>query len=141
MVFSLVRNTAAPAKVKQASLLMLSYAAAILIGTVLFAVKTDFTHSKELIRGLVRVAGISYLAFWLLKLDKRAWWFAVVACAVFASFGVVGILTLGFVGIAHDASVFSLLLGVILPTYFLGHATLILVQRETRELFQGHKDH
>ena len=136
-MFGTIKISLAPGTVKRASLLMLSYAVVVLIGTVWFAVQTDFSQTKELFRGLVRVAGISGLAFWLLTLDKRAWWLSIGACSFLAILGVIGIVTLGFAGLAYDTSLLWFVLKLVVPVYLLGHAVLILAKRETRDLFHA----
>ena len=134
-MFGLIQKSLAPASVKRASILMLLYAAFILTTTTWFALQTDFSHREELFRGLLRVAGITGLAFWLLTLNKNAWWFSIVACGLLAALGVIGILMLGFAGVVYDTTLLWLILKVAAPVYFLGHATLLLAKRETRQVF------
>ena len=134
-MFGLIQKSLTPVPVKRASFLMLLYAGVIFISTTWFALQTDFSHREELFRGLVRVAGMTGLAFWLLTLDKKAWWLSIAACGFLAVLGVVGILTLGFAGVAYDTSLLWVVLNVAVPVYLLGHTTLLLAKRETRRVF------
>lgn len=116
---------------------MLSYSAFILFGTAWFAVQTDFSNTRELFRGLIRVVGMTGLAFWLLTLEKWAWRFSIAACAFISLIGVIGVLAIGFVGVTHDSSFFWHLLQLVAPLYLLGHATFLLAKAETRQHFRG----
>lgn len=134
-MFGLIQESLAPAAVKRAMILMLLYAASILIITAWFALQTGFSHGEELLRGLIRVAGITGLAFWLLTLNKNAWWLSIVACGLLAALGVIGILAIGFAGAAYDTTLLWLIPKLAAPVYFLGHATLLLARRESRQAF------
>lgn len=128
--------TAIPVSVTKVRRLMLLYAAAILLSTLVFAVDTGFMEKRELFRGLLRVAGFSYLAWWLPSLDKRAWWTSVIACGLLSAIGLVALL-LVVVGLDNGSSVLWALAKMAVPLYALGHAFLILVQSETRWHFEA----
>ena len=134
-----MRFSSAPAPVKKAAWLMIAYAAAVLIGTISFAVQTGFTETRELVRGLVRVTGFALLVWWLLSLDKRAWWVSVIACAVLCLLGILAVATFLFVGAAYQPDFLRLALQLFVPTYLLGHATFVLIQRNTRQHFERTK--
>jgi len=78
---------------------------------------------------------MTFIAFWLLKLDKTAWWFATIACSFFAILGTLTIITAAVAGFLYDSSLFQVLLRLILPTYFLTHSAYILFNKETRLAF------
>ncbi len=115
---------------------MLLYAAAVLLGTLVFAVGTEFTEKRELFRGLLRVALFAYLVWWLPSLDKRAWWTSVIACGVLGVIGIVTMLLLFGVGLAEGSSVAWALIKIAVPLYALAHAFIILVRTETRWHFE-----
>ena len=128
---------AAPPPVKKASGLVLSYAVLVLMGTLWFAIETDFSQLRELGRGLLRAGGMAAIALWLPTLDKRAWWFAVMVCAVLVALGLVGIATVAFAGIRGDGASAGLLLRIAVPVYLLGQAAFVLVRKPTRALFRS----
>jgi hypothetical protein len=134
-MYNYARPTAIPAPVKHASALMVSYALLVLVGTLTFAVQTDFTESRELFRGLMRATGVTCLAFWILTMNKMAWWFTVAVCSVLSALGIVGIVMLGVVGLAVDDSFLSLALTLVIPTYVLTHTVIILRRRDIRAQF------
>ncbi len=134
-MFGFVKRSDAPVQVKRASFLLLSYAFLVLIGTVSYAYESGGEDSRELIRGLVRVGGISYIAWWLLSLKKEAWWFAVGACGFLSALGVFGVGALLYAGSSLSSDFYLMGLKLIAPLYFLLHAFLILVREDTRSLF------
>jgi len=134
-MFKHFRQSNAPADVKKASLLIASYALVVLLGVVIAVVQVGIPEPTQTFRGLLRVLGMSCIAWWLLSLDKRAWWFAVVLIGFFlgiAAFGLVLMLYYG--GISNDL-VISTFLKLALPLYLLTHALILLVQKTTRQYF------
>lgn len=131
-----MKDPVIPDPVEKVRRLMLLYAAAVLLGTLVFAVGTEFTEKRELFRGLLRVALFAYLVWWLPSLDKRAWWTSVIACGVLGVIGIVTMLLLFGVGLAEGSSVAWALIKIAVPLYALAHAFIILVRTETRWHFE-----
>lgn len=130
-------NPKTPAPINKVRWLMLLYIAVILLGTMSFAASTEFTEKRELFRGLLRVAGFSYLVWWLPTLDKRAWWAAVVACGFFAGLGLLSVLVFMSAGMSHEAGVLVFAAIVVVPLYALTHAFVVLMQEATRQHFEA----
>ena len=125
----------APPRVKRASRLLLAYAGVVLAGMLWHAVETEFTQLSDLLRGLLRVAGITAIALWLPSLDRKAWWVAVSVSVVLAAIGLFGMVAVGYAAIQGDASLLTLLTRIVVPVYLLGHAAVILMQKDTRAHF------
>lgn len=136
-MFGLVKRSDAPVQVQRASIFLLSYALLVLIGTVFYAVESGGEDTRELIRGLVRVGGIGYIAWWLLSLKKEAWWFAVGACGFLSTLGFLGIGAFLYAGSSVSSDYYLLVLKLVAPVYLLLHAFVILVRADTRSLFVG----
>ncbi|MBW0147938.1 hypothetical protein [Marinobacter arenosus] len=134
-MFGLIKRSDAPHQVKRASMFLLSYALIVLVGTLFYAFESGGEDTRELFRGLIRVAGISYIAWWLLSLKKEAWWFAVGACGFLSLLGLVGIGALLYAGSIVSTDYYLLVLKLIAPLYLLIHALVILVREDTRSLF------
>lgn len=138
-MYKFIKNAKVSTDVKNASLLLATYAVWVLVGTVWYAVDTDFENTKELIRGLIRFGGVTYVAWWLLTLDKRAWWFAVAASGFFSSMGVLAIAMFIYIGSTYDSIFLVMIVKLLVPLYLLIHALIILCKKETRAQFQSLK--
>lgn len=129
-----MKNVDIPGSVNNVRWLLLLYAGAVLLGTLAFAMDTGFMEKREFLRGLVRVAGISYLAWWLPSLDRRAWWVSTLACGILAAIGI-GTLMLSLIAGGANGLTLWAATKVALPIYALTHAFIILMRRETRVHF------
>jgi hypothetical protein len=130
-----IHQSTAPAEVKKVSLLIASYALIVLLGVIISVAQVGIPEPTQTFRGVFRALGMGYIAWWLLSLDKRAWWFAV-ALIVFllsmAGFGLAIMLYYG--GMANDF-VISILLKLAMPFYLLTHALIVLTSANTRQHF------
>ena len=134
-MYKFIKEDNVPIQIKKASLLLATYAFWVLIGTIWYAFDTNFDHSKELFRGVLRFAGVTGIAWWLLTLNKNSWWFAIFASGLFATLGIIGIVSFLYLATAHDSTYIKMLLKLLLPTYLLSHAFIILINSENRKLF------
>lgn len=137
-VYKFIKEASVPFNIKKASLLMATYGFWILIWAIWFAFDTNFENSKELFRGIVRFAGMTYLAWWLLSLNKKSWWFAIGACGFFATMGFIGIISFIYLGVTTDRTYLLILLKLLVPTYLLSHVFAILINPKNRKLFSKH---
>ncbi|KJS31028.1 MAG: hypothetical protein VR64_13175 [Desulfatitalea sp. BRH_c12] len=124
-----------PAEVKRASKLIITYAVVVMLGALWHGFSSDFVDSKGFIRAIFRFIGMSYIGWWVLSMDKKAWWFGIISCAVLLVFGIVGIGFLLFADVTHDSKFLWLVVNVFFSVYLLGHAVLILIRGSTRNHF------
>lgn len=128
---------AAPEQVKRIFALVLAYVGFVLASTLWFAFQSEVVDMGELVRGLLRVLGMSALAYWLLGMSKPAWWVSVVVCGVLSVIGIAALVMLGIVGVMYGKPVMVNLLVLVIPAFLLSYATVLLLKRDTRVLFGG----
>ncbi|MGE0087178.1 MAG: hypothetical protein AB7S75_22465 [Desulfococcaceae bacterium] len=133
------RNPDIPSEVKTASLLIISYGITVIILALWYGITNNFYDIKDYVRPIGRFIAMVCIGWWLLSLDKKSWWFAIISCLWLFLFGVIGLVSLliaSFSTSEYDLNFLWLGIRVIIPVYLLGHAGFILSKKATRNYFR-----
>jgi hypothetical protein len=125
----------APPNVKKIVGLLSGYAIIVAVVTIAFGLQTGFSDRRELAQGVIRFAGVLTMAWWLLSGQKAAWWFTLIVCLLMSCLGILGILLLSLLVLTDTADVWSHLISLIVSVYLLTHASILLLNRETRDFY------
>ena len=124
-----------PADIKTASKFMIAYAVYVLIFTLINIYGNDFDLDRGSIRGLVRFFGVCLVSIWLLKLNKAAWWFAVIQNALLVIAGVVSYTLMVISVFVYKIEYLFYAVWIGIPLYLLVVPLFLLLKKENRRCF------
>lgn len=129
------RDPNIPAEVRKASGLIITYALIVFISAIWYGVTSNFEDTRGFIRAMIRFGGMFYVAWWLLSLDKKAWWFAIIPCTLFLIMGIVAVGAFLFLGYMYDAEFLWVILRMGFVVLLLGQTVYLLSKKTTRNYF------